>query len=52
MQISIQSKGRIFAECYAFVSFANYKAKNILKNRYSQKRLGHAKHSGTDANYI
>ena len=51
MQFSVQPRDRIFVKGYGFLSFAKH-SKNISKNlsdKYSQKRLHHAKQSATDA---
>ena len=53
---SVQSRNRIFAKGYGFLSFAKNVGKNINKNiikslnsKYSQKPLDHTKQSATDA---
>ena len=51
MQFSVQPRDRIFVKGYGFLSSAKH-SKNISKNlsdKYSQKRLHHAKQSATDA---
>ena len=52
---SVQTKDRIFAKCYRFLSFAINVDKNVGKNRsknlsskYSQNSLDHAKQLATD----
>ena len=53
---SVQSKNVVFVKDYGFLPFAKDIAENIgkniienLSNKYSQKRLDHAKQSATDA---
>ena len=53
---SVQSKDVVFVKGYGFLPFAKNIAENIgkniiqnLSNKYSQKRLDHAKQSATDA---
>ena len=51
MQSSVQPRDRIFVKGCGYLSFAKHN-KNISKNlidKYSQKRLHHAKQSATDA---
>ena len=53
---SVQSRNRIFAKGYEFLSFAKNMDRNIYKNisknlnsKYNQKLLDHRKQSATDA---
>ena len=56
MRYSVQPRDWIFVKGYGFLSFTKKMCKNIGKNiskslsgKYSQKVLGHAKQSATDA---
>ena len=53
---SVQPRDQIFVKDYGFLSFAKHMGKNTCKiisknlsGKYSQKLLGHAKKSETDA---
>ena len=48
MRYSIEPKNRIYVKGYGFLSFAKNMGKN-LNNKYTQKLLGKAKKSTTDA---
>ena len=48
MRYSIEPQNRIYVKRYGFLSFAKNMGKN-LNNKYTQKLLGKAKKSTTDA---